>query len=78
MIKEIFQNRIEIRYEEEDELHHYEITPYSYKPTIAKKISPITYYDLGQGLMDLIYDLELNIGKNKLESSITLRKGKKN
>ena len=78
MIKEIFQNRIEISYEEEDELHHYEITPYNYKPKIAKKISPVTYYDLGQGLMDLIYEVELNFGKDKPTSNITLRKGKKN
>jgi UDP-glucose 4-epimerase len=60
MIQEIFRGEIEIEFNKEDELYHYEITPYNYKPQIAQKITPDMYYDLGQGLMDLIYDLEMN------------------
>tara|TARA_B100001750_G_C15425483_1_gene555272 strand:- start:256 stop:1179 length:924 start_codon:yes stop_codon:yes gene_type:complete len=65
MIKEIFGGDIEIAYGKEEELHHYEITPYNYKPQVAKKITPETYYDLGQGLMDQIYDLGKNISKKE-------------
>ena len=78
MIKEIFRGEIEIEFGQEEDLHHYEITPYNYKPQIAKKITPDTYYDLGQGLMDQIYDLEMFMDKreNRLKK-ISLRKRKK-
>ena len=77
MIKEIFRGEIEIEFGEEEELHHYEITPYNYKPQIAKKITPDTFYDLGQGLMDQIYDLEMSMDKEKGSKNISLRKRKK-
>jgi len=77
MIKEIFSGEIEIEFGEEEELHHYEITPYNYKPQIGKKISPNTYYDLGQGIMDQIYDLKINIDKEVSSQNVSLRKRKK-
>jgi len=77
MIKEIFRDEIEIEFGREEELHHYEITPYNYKPQIAKKITPDAYYDLGQGIMDLIYDLEMSINKEHGSKKIGLRKRKK-
>jgi UDP-glucose 4-epimerase len=58
MIKEIFQGNIDIVIENNQLSHHYQITPYSYKPKQAKKIISDTYQDLGQGLMDIIYELE--------------------
>ena len=77
MIKEIFGGNIEIEFGQKEELHHYEITPYNYKPQIAKKVTPNTYYDLGQGLMDQIYDLEMNISKKNGSQKISLRKREK-
>ena len=41
MINEIFGGELKIEYQQEEELHHYEITPYNYKPQVAKKITPI-------------------------------------
>ncbi len=77
MIKEIFRGEIEIEFGHEEELHHYEITPYNYKPQVAKKITPDTYYDLGQGLMDQIYDLEMNLENENKSKKVSLRKRKK-
>jgi len=78
MIKEIFRGEIEIEFGQEEDLHHYEITPYNYKPQIAKKITPETYYDLGQGLMDQIYDLELSLDEGGGQfKKISLLKRKK-
>ena len=57
MVKEIFQNKIEIIYSDEVESYHYSITPYNYRPKIATKITSESYYDLGQGIMDLIYEI---------------------
>ena len=77
MIKEIFGGEIEIEFGQEEELHHYEITPYNYKPQIAQKITSDTFYDLGQGLLDLIYDIELEMNKKNGGNKIGLRKRKK-
>ena len=77
MIKEIFADEIEIELGLEADLHHYEITPYNYKAQIAKKITPDTYYDLGQGLMDQIYDLEMSMDKVNGAKKVSLRKRKK-
>lgn len=77
MIKEIFNNDIVLEFGHEEELHHYEITPYSYKPQVAKKITPKSYYDLGQGIMDQIYDLEMSLDSKLKSQKIGLRKRKK-
>ena len=57
MIKEMFQNKIEIQYTEGSYEGHYEITPYSFKPRIAKRYTLPDYVDLGQGILDCIYNL---------------------
>ena len=74
MIKEIFKGSIDITFGHEKELHHYQITPYSYKPELAKKLTPKTYYDLGQGLLDQLYDLEIEHKTDLLSNRISLRK----
>ena len=73
----IFNGEIEIKFDLEEELHHYEITPYSFKPQVAQKITSDTFYDLGQGLLDLLYELELEMNKGNGEKKIGLRKRKK-
>ena len=60
MVKEIFQNEIDINYSNELESFHYSITPYNYRPQIAKKIVLKSYYDLVQCIMDLIYEINNN------------------
>jgi UDP-glucose 4-epimerase len=55
MVKEIFNNDIEVIYEDEVMEGHYEITPYSFKPHVAKKYILNHYHDLGQGILDIIY-----------------------
>ena len=77
MINEIFNGKIEIEYDMGEELHHYEITPYNYKPQIAQKITGTTFHDLGQGLLDLIYDLDTEIYKKSSKEIIGLRERRK-
>ena len=56
LVKEIFENKIEIEFQPSEKIeHHYNITPYAFKPRIAKKYLLKDYYDLGQGLLDLVY-----------------------
>ncbi len=56
MIKEMLNNSIEIIYTDEEMEGHYEITPYSFKPRLAKKLILDYHYDLGQGILDCAYD----------------------
>ena len=56
MIKEIFQGEIEVEYNSTDLMHHYDFTPYSFKPRVAKKIQLKNHHDLGQGILEQIYE----------------------
>jgi UDP-glucose 4-epimerase len=55
MIKEIFNEKIEIEYTNIILESHYSITPYTFKPKVAKKYQLNYYHDLGQGILDQIY-----------------------
>ena len=77
MIKEIFGGEIEIEFVGEKDPDHYKITPYNYKPQVARKIIPDTYYDLGQGLIDQIYEMEMKIDSGNGTKDVTLPKHRK-
>ncbi len=64
MIAEIFNNKIEIEYLPGNNEGHYEITPYSFRPKVAKKFVSNYYYDLGQGILDVIYDVYAKSSKS--------------
>ena len=55
MMKEIMNNQIAVEYIEGQMEGHYKITPYSFKPIVAQKLSLRNSYDLGQGLLETIY-----------------------
>lgn len=62
MIKEIMANEIEIEYQvvnNKDNIH-YEITPYTFKPRLARRILTDSYVDLGQGIMQLLSHIYKN------------------
>lgn len=52
MVKEMLGNKIDIEYVAPRFSHHYEITPYSFSPKMAKKMTSRTYLDLSQGILD--------------------------
>ncbi|MBF0228011.1 MAG: NAD(P)-dependent oxidoreductase [Desulfamplus sp.] len=56
-IKEMLGNEIDIEFLPKSDNNHYHITPYSYKPDKAIKVTPLHYHDLGQGLLELLYEL---------------------
>ena len=53
MVREIFNKKIKITYKKKTNEEHYEITPYSYSPKFANKLSNEDQIDFGQGLIDL-------------------------
>ena len=57
MINEIMQNRLDIKRVSDNNMGHYKITPYSYHPTVAKKLVANPYIDLGQGLLECIQEI---------------------
>jgi UDP-glucose 4-epimerase len=65
MIKEMLNNRIEIGYSAPSFEEHYEVTPYSFNPKIAKKIFGSPYLDLGQGLLDMLKRIHKEISAQR-------------
>lgn len=57
MIREILDNKVEIEYRAAANNYHYEITPYTFTPKIAKRIVSKTYLDLGQGILNCIQNI---------------------
>ncbi len=57
MIKEMFENKVEIEYIPEIKNYHYEITPYAFAPKTGRKLIRSTYLDMGQGILEYIYEL---------------------
>ncbi len=57
MINEIMQNKLSIQKISDDNTGHYKITPYTFHPTVAKKLVANPYIDLGQGLLECIQQI---------------------
>lgn len=57
MIQEMLGNRIELEFLPSDSSVHYEITPYSFNPKIAKKLVSDHYLDMGQGLLQCLSEI---------------------
>lgn len=63
MIKEILNDDVEIVHTDKNMTGHYKVTPYSFHPSIAKKLIANPYIDMGQGLVEC-----LRIIQEKLDS----------
>ena len=72
MIQEIFNYDIDIEYLDEEIEEHYEITPYSFRPKVAKKIVPDYYHDLGEGILDCIYQVYEKLKKENKVNHVEL------
>ncbi len=58
MVREMMGNRVEVRYLPGTDPTHYEITPYCFRPQPARKLVANPHVDLGQGLLECLYDLQ--------------------
>lgn len=58
MINEIMQNKLKITKTSENNMGHYNITPYTYQVATAKKLVANPYIDLGQGLLECIQEIK--------------------
>jgi UDP-glucose 4-epimerase len=69
MIKEMMNNEIELEFTKEDYDEHYEITPYNFRPKLAKRLVNSSYVDLGQGILELLQSM------HEHDRNIKTRKG---
>ena len=70
MINEIMDNKLKIEYFDAHLEGHYELTPYTFRPRMARKYSSRTTIDLGQGLLDTIYDIYKKLKHSENEKPI--------
>lgn len=54
MINEILNNKIEIKYNFNKYNNHYKFTPYSFEPSLSRKLTANPHIDMGQGLLECI------------------------
>lgn len=54
MIKEILNDKVEINYKNDGYTNHYNFTPYSFDPSVSKKLSSNPHIDMGQGLLECV------------------------
>jgi len=54
MINEILNNKIEVNCNDSGYNHHYKFTPYSFEPSVSKKLVANPHIDMGQGLLECI------------------------
>ena len=69
MVQEILNNNVEITYTDESLEGHYQVTPYSYHPTVARKLVSNTFTELGQGLVSCIKQIDEEINSSDSPSS---------
>ena len=72
MINEMLNGAIKIEYVNSENEDHYEITPYTFRPRLAKKILLKEYHELGQGILDSIYDTYKRIGKTSGKKDLNI------
>jgi UDP-glucose 4-epimerase len=54
MIQEMCPNQVSVKMTEKHYTGHYEVTPYSFRPMVARKLVANPFIDLGQGLVATI------------------------
>ena len=58
MIQEIMGQKVNIIFDNDrKDPNHYDLTPYRFSPKVAWKIVPTDFYDLGQGILDLVEEI---------------------
>ena len=66
MIKEILNNKIDLEFSPATgDSAHYNITPYSFTPQLAKKLVCNYHVDMGQGILECLNEIHAELEKSK-------------
>jgi UDP-glucose 4-epimerase len=60
MVKEILNDQVEIKYKKDGYHNHYNFTPYSFEPSVSRKLSANPHIDMGQGLLECVRSVHKN------------------
>ena len=60
MVKEILNDKVQINYNKDGYLNHYNFTPYSFEPSISRKLSANPHIDMGQGILECVRSVYQN------------------
>jgi UDP-glucose 4-epimerase len=60
MVKEILNDKLEINYKNDGYHNHYSFTPYSFEPSVSRKLSANPHIDMGQGLLECVRSVYKN------------------
>ena len=60
MVKEILNDQVEISYKNDGYHNHYKFTPYSFEPSVSRKLSANPHIDMGQGLLECVRSVHKN------------------
>ncbi len=71
MISEIMPWPIELRFDEANPVHHYEVTPYAFQPRIGRKLVLNEHVDLGQGLLDCLREIHKELHHSGIDDDAT-------
>lgn len=58
MIKEVLGEDFEIEYKDKEYENHYKLTPYTFQPTMSRKMISDSYIDMGQGILECIKQIK--------------------
>lgn len=68
MIKEIMGNKVEKEFQPFGSIPHYQITPYSFNPKLAKKLTLNLHTDLGEGILNHLVQMHRELHAENSES----------
>ncbi|MBF0557334.1 MAG: NAD(P)-dependent oxidoreductase [Nitrospirae bacterium] len=74
MVKEMLDNKIQIEYTAALNNYHYEITPYTFAPKMAKRVVSRTYLDLGQGIIECLKSAHQVIHPSQVYNGLMVEK----
>jgi UDP-glucose 4-epimerase len=75
MLAEILSIRTPVEFTKSEQPGHYVRTPYAYQPKLGRKYVPELHVDLGQGLLQLIHEIQSIDGVPRVNGSPTARGG---
>ncbi|MEW6154472.1 MAG: NAD(P)-dependent oxidoreductase [Actinomycetota bacterium] len=64
MVQEMVGDDTPVRYRGAVSGEHYDVTPYSFRPRVAKKVVANPYLDLGQGLLEILGEIHDSLARN--------------
>ena len=60
MVREILNDQVEINYKNDGYHNHYSFTPYSFEPSVSRRLLANPHIDMGQGLLECVRSVYKN------------------